>query len=153
MQSAFSTALVEILSAESPEDRRRALQVSLRERGVVGLALLQHPVGRLEEEGISLEWYRDFTGRVEDVMPEIFSDMIQDTPGWLSRWIFNRGKPFWLGYFSRFIPFSSRVLLRATAPKGEASLVDLVIVPFKTDHTQVHAGHGLFVSSEPFHGR
>ncbi|MDX1572202.1 MAG: helix-turn-helix domain-containing protein [Xanthomonadales bacterium] len=133
------------MKAQTAEAQKDQLLSALEKRGVAGCALFHYHAEDFMQRGVEFEWLLDLSGELSDDHYRPVADrMLGTAPAWLYRWIFNRKKPFWLSRVTRFIPFSSRLLLRASAPPGHRRLADLILVPFDREPLRYMLFVGLF---------
>ena len=132
----FAVELQSLLSAEDQEQTRALLLDSLRLRDVAGVALCAVQQQAPLQEALRFCWHEDLSGQLGEASPiDVAPQMLERTPRRLFDWVIKRDQSFWLGRFSRFIPFSSALLLHASAPPGKPPLRDLVAIPYR------HRGH------------
>lgn len=141
----FCTALLDLLNARTPELVKEKLLLHLARRNAAGVALMNYQVTNLKERGVDFLWFEDLSGELtREMRPQVARTMLNASPPWLNQWVFRRTKPFWLGSVSRFIPFSSSLLLRVSAPSGSRKLSDFLIIPFDDPPVRYALFIGLF---------
>jgi DNA-binding CsgD family transcriptional regulator len=128
----FHDELYALMSALDEEAARSELAASLERRQVAGAMFLlarQRP-GHLAPV-FNIFWDRDFSGELGEESPaQRLRTAIDAVPGWLGGWLASRKRPFWFYRYARFIPFSGRLLIDASAPPGKRQLADFLLIPF-----------------------
>ena len=134
-----------MLQSPSPEDARQRLMRALGQRSVAGACEFRLAPGARAASAAHVQWAEDFSGELDGLsVTDFFQDGFDRTPAWLLRWILDRPKPFQLRRYSRYIPFSTRLILRASTPPGRRGLEDLLVVPYRQGHQALGALIGLF---------
>ena len=130
MTEGFHDELQTLLLATDAERAREALLESCRRRPVAGVCAFRYPLDDRPWR-IDVDWVEDFSGALDGIAAESVAERGFDaTPARLLRWILRRRRPFHLRAMSRFIPFSTALILRNTAPEGRRPLRDILVVPF-----------------------
>lgn len=144
MTDDFHHELRAILLAEPGAEARDRLAESCRRRSVAGMAGFSYPLDVTEPWDVRLAWAEDFSGELDGIaLDRVAEEGLAATPAWLLRWILRRTRPFHLRQVARFIPFSARMVLRATAPSGRRPLADFIVVPYRSGGQGVGALIGL----------
>lgn len=140
----FHDELQALLLAKDAEQARAGLLDSCRRRPVAGLCTFRYPLDDAAQWQVRVDWARDLSGELDGLdVAEVAQQGFDATPAWLSRWGLGRRRPFHLRALSRFIPFSTALILRHSAPPGRRRLNDLVVVPFHRGPAGIGALFGL----------
>lgn len=151
MSEGFHHELQALLLAEDADRARAAWLDSCCRRPVAGVCAFRYPLDDRSPWRVRLEWAEDLSRELEGIAIEAFvQEGFDTTPDWLLRWVLRRRRPFHLRAASRFIPFSTALILRNSAPPGRRQLKDLLVVPFH--HGQTGLG-SLIALHEPIDAR
>ena len=141
----FCNELQALLTAEDEARCRQLLLQSFADRDAAGAVLYSEPPGSDFDSTTCIHWAEDLSGELADLsVADVARDGIGKSPAWLHRWILQRKRPVRLGRVARFIPFSSRLVLRATKPPDRRGLRDLLFVPYHTHGHHFGMMVGLF---------
>ncbi len=132
----FARELQTLLSSPDAETTQASLFASCVARDVAGAMFFSCRERVPLRESLQFHWFRDFSGQLGDTSPpDIAQGMLCKAPRWLFDWVTLRSNPFWLGRLDRYIPYTSSLLLRSSAPPGKPRLRDMILVPYR------HKGH------------
>ncbi|AKS41981.1 helix-turn-helix transcriptional regulator [Wenzhouxiangella marina] len=138
MTQDLHTELQSLLQAESSDRALNDLLKALRQRPVAGVCGFSYPLERHAAHEVKVHWAQDLSGELEALSVEDFAQQgFDNTPAWLLRWALTRAQPFHLRRYSRYLPFSTVIILRSTKPPDGRGLKDLIAVPYP------HAPRGL----------
>ena len=128
-----SDNLYHIVTADNELIARKIMFQTLASNEVAGAILYRLTLNNVERTPeIKTYWQHDFTGLVVDYPPEkALKSAICNAPFWLAKWSVDRGKPFWLQKYIRFIPFSSQAMLKLTSIGDAPPLADFIFTPYK----------------------
>jgi DNA-binding CsgD family transcriptional regulator len=134
--AAYARELQTLLSSPDAETTQAALFASCIARDVAGAMFFSCREREPRREALQFHWFHDFSGQLGDTSPpDIAEVMLRKAPRWLFDWVTLRNNPLWLGRLDRYIPYTSALLLRSSAPAGKPQLRDLILVPYR------HQGH------------
>lgn len=121
-----------ILQARSSREAERALLEAFRDRGVAGTCAFRYPFELISAKDLDILWGEDLSGELDTVtVPEIAREGFQKMPNWLLRWILARPRPYHLRRYSRYVPFSTRLILKSTTAPNVRPLEDLLLVTYQ----------------------
>jgi DNA-binding CsgD family transcriptional regulator len=141
----FHSELERLLLADDPDRARDALLEGCRTRSVAGLCCFDFQTAPDAEWRTRPRWVEDLSGELDGLhLDDVIEHAFSRTPDWLLRWTLGRKTPFQLRRFARFIPFSARTILRATAPRGRRPLSDFLVVALRDRDPGIALVVGLF---------
>ena len=129
--AALCNELQSLLLAENPAEQRRCLLRSFNRLKVAGFCRFSFTAFGDAKASLQLRHVQDLSGELNGLPTlDLATQAAAAMPAWLVRWVLGRKQPFWLGRYMRFIPFSSALALRATAPEGRQPLRDFLVVVY-----------------------
>lgn len=120
-----------LLLAETAAEQRDCLLRSFARLQVAGFCHFDFQPSAAVKASVRVHSMEDLSGALTGLAPTDVADaFVQSTPAWLASWILRRKRPFWLHGVTRYIPFSTTLILHATAPAQHRRLVDFVVVTY-----------------------
>ncbi len=121
-------------------------------RNVAGVVMIA--VGRAAD-GTGTPVLRQVWAQTIEELPEdmpvqkIVGSVATGMPGWLAKWLIRRRTPFSLSGITRYMPYTSDMIMRLASPRGVRPLVDIAWSPYKYRDQQYALGVGLFERATP----
>jgi len=128
----FHREMQALLAAEDEQTAREVLLSAMRQRLGTGAVF----VGRqFRADGPPMMrglWAQTIWQLPEGIeMRDLVGSIAQGMPRWLNAWFTRVRRPTSLSRLTRFIPYSSRAVLKLGSPKGVPPLRDIVWTPYK----------------------
>lgn len=146
----FLRELQSLLHAQDEADCHTQLLDCYGRRDVAGAALYQL-AGPAEAPN---SFHEIWSHTIADLPGEVpIQSLVQSVtggmPGWMRSWLTRRRTHFSLSGITRFIPYTSQLLLRLASPKDVRPLADIVWSPYSYREHNYAMGIGLFKRTTP----
>lgn len=123
------TEMQALLLATTMDELHSGLMRSFERLRVAGYSRFDFARAGDVKSSVRIRQVADLSGALSGVSTtKVGADVRRAFPAWLVTWVLMRKQPFWLGRYTRFIPYSSQLILQATAPPGRPRLRDLLVV-------------------------
>lgn len=147
----FHEGLQALLVAKDEATSRKLLLQTLKVRKIAGVVFICQPCEELYPAAQTGIWGEDLSGNLGKVSAlDVELSTTKKIPLWLHQWLIQRKKPLCFSQITRLIPFSSKILLKATGTSGAPPLADFLLTPYSTEDVQyvMIMGHYEQISDE-----
>tara|TARA_R110000868_G_scaffold64985_2_gene194996 strand:+ start:1773 stop:2582 length:810 start_codon:yes stop_codon:yes gene_type:complete len=137
---------------QSPDEAacRAVLIDCFRRRDVAGVVMLAAGSAADGTPALQGVWAQTIAELPENMpIQQILGSVSGGMPRWLKGWLVRRRTPFSLSGITRYMPYTSDMMLRRASPRGVRPLADIVWSPYKHRDQQYALGIGLFERATP----